>query len=112
MDFITSSILGGLLYDSAKFGFQNSIELVRSSLKKFILTDDEVQQLALAIENDGLNKESSKKEFEKAIDKIDNIEELLKTITKNSKVNQNIKIDTLNGANVGVNDGTINLTFN
>lgn len=111
MEFIASAILGGLLYDAAKSGLSSTFDIVKIGLKDLLLSEEEVSAISSVLEKEKINNHSTKQQFEEAIAKTDNIEDLLKSISSKNKTIQNNKIDTVNGAVIGTNTAPINMTF-
>ena len=111
MEFITAAILGGLLYDTAKLSLSTTVDIVKVGLKSLILTDDEIIIISESLEANSINSGSSLQQYEEAINKIENIDELLKSISYKNETIQNNKIGTVNGAVIGTNTAPINMTF-
>jgi len=107
MDFITSSILGGVLYDSLKFGAIKFGGLVREKLRKFSFSDEELNILENLVESNSLNKESTIEEINSILNSSMEITQLLDK--KNSSVTQINKVKTNYGAIVGSNTGEIKI---
>lgn len=68
MDFITGSLVGGLIYDIFKLGISDYVVCVKVALKDLILTEDEKllisQDLSLTAEEDRSSKENLENFFE------------------------------------------------
>ena len=68
MDFISSSIIGGLIYDVVSLGATNYLSCVKVALKNYILSDEEqlliAQDLSNATDKDKSTKENLENYFE------------------------------------------------
>ncbi|WP_419768089.1 hypothetical protein [Arcobacter sp.] len=97
-EFLTTTLLGGIIYDLMKIGVSNSYELAKRSLKDFTTSEDEIRYLKLILEKDILTKSALSKE--KIIDILDNNEKISFLIKKVKRMNVNyaetININTIN----------------
>jgi len=89
MDFITASIVGGMLYDILKLGVTESAACVNVALKDMLLTDEEkaliAQDFALSTEEDRSSKANLESFFES---RAPNTKKILNTYTQNN-INHN-----------------------
>lgn len=111
MDFVTSSVLGGLLFEAIKLGFTSTVEIAKEGLKQLILSDEEMDAIVSALNNSNISETSTQKDIEEAIEKMDKKESVFQSINEKNKSNQINKIQTVNGAVIGTNFGEINMTF-
>lgn len=107
MDFITSSILGGIVYDSLKFGVYKFSGLLREKLRKYAFSDEELEIIENLAETNLLNANSSIDEIHNALKSSNEIENLLKS--KKSSVTQINNITNNYGAVIGQNSGEIKI---
>lgn len=107
MDFITSSILGGILYDSLKFGAIKFGGKIREELRKFSFSEDELSIIENLVESNSLSKESTIEEINSILESSNEVQELLSQ--KNDSVTQVNKVKNNYGAIVGNNSGEIKI---
>lgn len=105
MDFITGSLVGGLIYDIFKLGISDYVTCVNVALKDFILTEDEKllisQDLSLTTEEDRCSKENLKNFFE---NKASNTKEIVNKYKAQNNITHNgtgdIKVYNTKGTHI------------
>jgi sugar/nucleoside kinase (ribokinase family) len=88
MEFFTSAIISGIIYDSAKYGITNLKEYLSDQLKELVLSDEEIQVLEKSREEIIKNKNYTKNDF---INYFESNENILNIINNNA-----ININTIN----------------
>ncbi|RXJ80968.1 hypothetical protein [Arcobacter sp. F2176] len=86
-EFLTTTLLGGIIYDLMKIGVSNSYELAKKSLKDYTSSEEDIRHLKLILEKDILTKSALTKE--KIIDILDNSEDISFLIKKVKNININ-----------------------
>jgi len=110
MEFLTSSILGGIIYDIAKNNIANFNEKLKNSIKGYIFNDDEIALLN-QIANDIIKKDNyTKEDFIKTISSNQKIQHIIQKLEE-KKISIN-NIQNNNGIVMGDNHGTINFSKN
>lgn len=112
MEFITSAILGGLLYDFVKVGATSLSEYMKTSIKGYLFSNEELGLLSSIVDETKSADNFSKEVLTEALDRHLEILPLLKKMNDTSIVIQNNNIETNNGAVFADNHGTLNFNFN
>lgn len=112
MEFVTSAILGGLLYDFVKMGTLSLSEYMKTSIKGYLFSNEELELLSSIVDETKKEDSFSKEVLTVALDKHSEILPLLKKINDSSIVVQINNIETNNGAVFADNNGTLNFNFN
>ncbi len=109
MDFLTSSILGGIIWDSLKKFGQATVDNLREPLKKWLLTDTDINNIANTV-NEAPPEFKKTEKFITAF--VDDNEEIKKILSRPILSNENniiIKqeITENNGTTIGNINGNI-----
>lgn len=107
MDFITSSILGGIVYDSLKFGAYKFGGTLREKLRNFTITSEELSIIEDLVELNSLNKDSTIEKINSILDSSKEIKQMLEKT--NSSLAQINHITNNYGSIVGQNSGEIKI---
>lgn len=67
MNFLTASVLSGIVYDLLKRGLSLSLENLKSSLKKWFIDDDIIAKLSKELENINVTNRDSESVIEEKI---------------------------------------------
>lgn len=103
MDFITTTILSGALYDLFKSGALLSAVQLKNKLKDWLVSEEQSQEMVLLLKDSGVHEDMGQHAIERKINENQPLLELLKVIKPNEKMMQiTQQVDT--GVNV-VNDG-------
>ena len=101
MDFISSAVLSGFLYDMLKHGASISADIVKAKLKDWVVSDIVSSALSDEISKLNLNDELSESAIEKKINQAPKLMELMATIKKAENVTTIIQNHSGTGDNVG-----------
>ncbi|MES9902461.1 MAG: hypothetical protein ABW168_07235 [Sedimenticola sp.] len=101
MEFITSAVLSGILYDMLKHGVVISAGSVKEKLKDWVVGDIIAPALSDELNKLNLNDELSESAIEKRIDQSSNILELISKIKKVENVTTIIQSHSGSGDNIG-----------
>lgn len=107
MDFISSAILGGIIYDSLKFGAIKFGGLFREKLRKFSFSENELAIIENLVETNSLSKESTLEKINLILESSNEIQSLISK--KNDSVTQINNVENNYGAIVGNNPGEIKI---
>ena len=100
LDFLSSALLGGMLYDYLKLGGRIALDDLRLSLKNWLLSDDDLQSIARTVNEAPDNIKRSKESLITFIDGDQAVQEILsqlrnkETREKKVKNSHNIVIDS------------------
>lgn len=101
MEFMTSVVLSGFLYDMLKHGVSITASSLKEKLKGWILDDSIAPLLSEEIVDLNLNDELSESVIEKRINQAPKILELLSSINKETSVTTIIQNHSGTGDNIG-----------
>lgn len=99
MEFITTTILSGVIYDIFKKGMLITKDVLANNLKKWLMDDDTLEKLTVKLQALNLNDEMSEKAIEREINSSNEIKELLSKISAHN-VDINIQIHSGTGDNI------------
>lgn len=97
MEFITTTILSGVIYDILKRGVFLTKDVLANNLKKWLIDDATLEKLAIKLQELNLNDEMSEKAIEREINSSNQIKELLSKISTH---NIDIQIHSGTGDNI------------
>jgi hypothetical protein len=103
MEFITSAVLSGFLYDMLKHGVSITAEGIKEKLKDWVLDDTVTTDLAIELGALDLNDDLSESAIEKIINRSPKLFELLSSIKKEGSVTTVIQNHNGTGDNIGRN---------
>ncbi|MDO9305474.1 MAG: hypothetical protein Q7T77_09085 [Sulfuricurvum sp.] len=112
MDFFTSAILGGILYDFAKIGTGALSEYLKASIKGYMFAEEEIEILSSVIDTTKQIPNFSKETLLENLCKNNQITALLEKMNDKGGT---VQINTLtenHGAIMGNNYGTMNFGSN
>lgn len=112
MEFITSAILGGILYDFVKTEASSLAEYMKKSIKGYLFTDKELKLLSSIVERTKNVHDFSQEVLIEALDGESEVLPLLQKMNDAKNVVQINNIETNNGAVFADNHGTLNFNFN
>ena len=101
MEFISSAVLSGFLYDMIKHGVSISVDTVKTKLKDWVVSDIVAPALSDEISKLNLNDELSESAIEKRINQAPKLMELMTTIKKAENVTTIIQNHSGTGDNIG-----------
>lgn len=107
MEFITSAILGGIVYDSLKSGVYKFSCILRDKLKNYLFKTEELEVIEKIVEANCFNQDTTLEEINRILS---GSEEIQKIISNNNLISQ--QTNNLNnnyGAIVGTNTGEIKI---
>jgi len=107
MDIITSAVLGGIIYDSLKFGTYKFGGTLREKLKSYLFKNEELEVIEDIVEQNSLNKDTTIEEINSILSKSDKIQKILNN--KNTISHQSNTLKDNYGAIVGNNSGEIKI---
>jgi hypothetical protein len=110
MDLITSSIVGGIIYDSLKYGTYKFSGILREKLKNYLFEKDELEVIENIVEINSFNKDTNLDIINSTVLSSDSIQKII-----NNKNIMSKQVNTLNdnyGAIVGNNTGKIKININ
>ncbi|PXZ03713.1 hypothetical protein DKK70_15960 [Gilliamella apicola] len=99
MEFITTTILSGVIYDILKRGVFLTKDVLANNLKKWLIDDATLEKLAIKLQELNLNDEMSEKAIEREINSSNQIKELLSKISAHN-VDIDIQIHSGTGDNI------------
>ena len=99
MEFITTTILSGVIYDILKRGVFLTKDVLANNLKKWLMDDATLEKLTVKLQELNLNDEMSEKAIEREINSSNEIKELLSKISAHN-VDINIQIHSGTGDNI------------
>ena len=99
MEFITTTILSGVIYDILKRGVFLTKDVLANNLKKWLMDDTTLEKLTVKLQELNLNDEMSEKAIEREINSSNEIKELLSKISAHN-VDINIQIHSGTGDNI------------
>ena len=101
MEFITSAVLSGFLYDMLKHGASITADSLKEKLKGWLLDDSITPMLDKELADLTLNDELSESAIEKRINQAPKLLELLSSIKKDASVTTIIQNHSGTGDNIG-----------
>jgi len=101
MEFMTSAILSGFLYDMLKHGVSITADSVKEKLKDWILDDSIAPAFSKELADLNLNDELSESAIEKRINQTPKLLDLLSSIKKEGSVTTIIQNHSGTGDNIG-----------
>mgnify|MGYP004574151275 CR=1 FL=1 len=109
MEFLTSSILGGIVWDSLKKFGQVTADNLREPLKKWLLTDTDISNIANIVNETPSEFKKTEKFIAAFLDDNEEIKKILKKLTSNSEASTviNQQINGNNNYNIGTLNGNI-----
>ena len=99
MEFITTTILSGVIYDILKRGVFLTKDVLANNLKKWLMDDATLEKLTVKLQELNLNDEMSEKAIEREINSSNGIKELLSKISAHN-VDIDIQIHSGTGDNI------------
>ena len=99
MEFITTTILSGVIYDILKRGVFLTKDVLANNLKKWLMDDTTLEKLTVKLQELNLNDEMSEKAIEREINSSNEIKELLSKISAHN-VDIDIQIHSGTGDNI------------
>lgn len=99
MEFITTTILSGVIYDILKRGVFLTKDVLANNLKKWLMDDTTLEKLTVKLQALNLNDEMSEKAIEREIKSSNEIKELLSKISAHN-VDIDIQIHSGTGDNI------------
>lgn len=109
MEFLTTTILSGLIYDCFKVGVQSFVDLLKNELTKYICNDSEKNRLITEINTLNLNKYMPKKTIQDKLEENKNICKILSEINTNIKQISEIGINIISRDYSTITIGNITL---
>ncbi|GKX60347.1 GapS6a family protein [Leminorella grimontii] len=100
MDFLTATILSGVIYDIFKYQVTITKDILAKKLRNWLIDDITLENLTNKIKELDLNSELSEKAIEKRINTSDEIISLMKTVSANKVI---IQTHSGTGDNIGGN---------
>lgn len=109
MEFLTGSILSGLLYDGVKSGGELGAGLLKSQLQGWLIDDEKISRMAKLIADAGINDELNSRAIEKRIEASPALLALIKEVNNsNTTVNQSTtvghNINNTGGGSITIGD--------
>ncbi|MFM5271445.1 MULTISPECIES: GapS6a family protein [Aeromonas] len=101
MEFMTATILSGLLYDMLKHGISITATTIKEKLKDWIIDDSSATTFSDELVSLNLNDELSESAIEKRINQSPKILALLSSLKKDSNVTTIIQNHSGTGDNIG-----------
>ncbi|WP_283629218.1 GapS6a family protein [Shewanella baltica] len=102
MDFLTATILSGLIYDGVKGGAMIGFDLLKSKLQGWLIDDNQIQLLVEELKEAGINEDLAPHAIERKIQEHQPLTKLLKQIKAHE--NNNFVVQTSHiGHNVSNN---------
>ncbi|EJL6514227.1 MULTISPECIES: GapS6a family protein [Vibrio] len=80
MDFLTATILSGLIYDGVKDGATIGFDLLKSKLQGWLIDDNQIQLLVEQLKDAGINEDLAPHAIERKIEEHQPLTKLLKQI--------------------------------
>lgn len=105
MDFFTSAVLGGLLYDALKIGLP-SLDTIKSILTPYSIGDTECKIIEDELKHFDTSVDFSKEELIAYLERNSQISSIIKSTS--SQINN---IGTVNGPVINTNSGTMTFNF-
>lgn len=102
MDFLSATVLSGVVYDLIKFQVQISADTLKEKLKGWLINEAVAPALATELEKLKLNDEMSEKAIERKITESKDIQQILSNIMPNT-TNVIIQNHSGSGDNIGGN---------
>lgn len=99
MEFLTATMLSGLIYDGVKEGASIGFDLLKRKLKNWLINDSEIEKIAELLIDAGINEGLAPHAIERKITEHQELNEFIKTI-KNSGDVVNVTQSTNTGHNV------------
>jgi hypothetical protein len=112
MDYLTASILSGLLYDGAKHGATFTIDFLKSKLQGWLVDEDTIKKIVAELECAGVDEDLAPHAMERKIGKHAPLMELLREIKPNNEVTRQQSVVGHNVHSTGsstVSIGNINI---
>lgn len=107
MGFITSAILGGIIYDSLKFGTYKFGGILRDKLKSYLFKTEELDAIENIVETNSFNKDTTLEEINTILSASEEIQKIISN--KNLISQQTNHLNNNYGAIVGTNTGEIKI---
>lgn len=107
MDFITSAILGGIVYDSLKLGTYKFSGILRDKLKNYLFKTEELEAIENIVEANCFNQDTTLEEINTILSSSDEIQKIINN--KNTISHQSNMLNDNYGAIVGNNYGEIKI---
>jgi len=108
IEFITASILGGILYDATKNSIGYLADNMKTLVQGYTFNEEEVKVLTSITQEVMLKNNYAKVDFVNAIDNSEPMQQIIKELQDNKVTIQINNINTNNGAVMGDNHGTMN----
>lgn len=91
MDYLTASIISGVIYDGIKIGVTISSNFLKIKLRNWLIDDDTAIKLEEGISDLNITEEHSELAIEKKILAHEKLNEVIKKIQKTNTINQKNK---------------------
>jgi len=82
MDFMTSAVLGGIVYDILKNNLTITSQLLQSRLTSWVINDETVVNLATQLNRLDIDAEKSERSIQREIENSEDLSELVETIRR------------------------------
>lgn len=103
MDFLTSTVLSGVLYDIFKHTAVLTVDNIKTGLKDWVINEVVAPTLYTEISKLGLNDELNKRAIEKKVIASDDLMALINTIPRNINTTNIEQVHTGTGHNIAGN---------
>ncbi|WP_417310922.1 hypothetical protein [Devosia sp.] len=104
-DFMTASILSGIVYDIVKEGVSVKFENLKEKLSDWIVSDERIESIVEQLKTDGVNEDLNQRAIERRVNESQKMLDMIKDIQRS---NNTIQI-TETGNNI-INSGSGNVT--
>lgn len=110
MDFLTATILSGLIYDGFKSGATIGCGLIKSKLQGWIVDDEQIEKIIEKLQEAGVNEDLAPHVIERKIKEHQPLIELLQeirplptttTIQQSSNIGHNINVNGNGNVSIG-----------
>lgn len=109
MDFLSATMLSGLIYDGVKEGATIGVDLLRRKLKNWLIDDSEIEKIAELLMDAGINEDLAPHAIERKITENQELNELVKNIKSAGDI-VTVTQSTTTGHNV-YSSGNANVTI-
>lgn len=107
MEFITSAILGGIVYDSLKSGVYKFSGILRDKLKQYLLSEKELEIIENIVEDNCFNQDTTLEEINTILFGSEEIQKIISN--KNFISQQTNHLNNNYGSIVATNTGKIKI---
>lgn len=88
MDFITTTILSGAIYDLFRSGVALGAEQLKNKLKDWLVSEEQAHEMVLLLNESGIHEDLGQHAIKRRINENPSLLELLKAIKSNEKTTQ------------------------